>query len=100
MKDYSLYIHIPFCKRKCNYCDFHSYPNKEDLIPEYVEALKTEIGYITLTLRRDGELFIGINEYDWDTPEQIWNGGLQRFYSMDTTLEEFMFPELEYGITI
>lgn len=41
----SLYIHIPFCKKKCNYCDFPSYGGKEALIPDYIEALKAEIGY-------------------------------------------------------
>ncbi len=39
----ALYIHIPFCKQKCNYCDFVSYAGKEDLIDEYVEALIKEI---------------------------------------------------------
>ncbi|MEE8638632.1 MAG: radical SAM family heme chaperone HemW [Candidatus Margulisiibacteriota bacterium] len=38
----SLYIHIPFCKRKCNYCDFVSYAGKEELIDEYVEGLIRE----------------------------------------------------------
>jgi len=39
----SLYIHIPFCKRKCNYCDFVSYADKESLMDDYVEALLNEI---------------------------------------------------------
>jgi len=39
----SLYIHLPFCKQKCNYCDFVSFAGKEELIDEYVEALIKEI---------------------------------------------------------
>ncbi|HHW01533.1 MAG TPA: oxygen-independent coproporphyrinogen III oxidase [Thermoanaerobacterales bacterium] len=44
MKEFSLYIHIPFCVKKCNYCDFNSYAAPE-LIPSYVEALQQEISF-------------------------------------------------------
>ncbi|ALB47857.1 coproporphyrinogen III oxidase [Clostridium beijerinckii] len=43
MRDISLYIHIPFCKQKCFYCDFPSYSGKEGLMNEYIEALSNEI---------------------------------------------------------
>ena len=43
MKDLGIYIHIPFCKKKCDYCDFVSYSSKNNCINEYVEALKNEI---------------------------------------------------------
>ena len=39
----AIYIHIPFCKSKCSYCDFNSYANKEDIVPAYFEALLKEI---------------------------------------------------------
>lgn len=43
MKDIGIYLHIPFCKQKCNYCDFTSFCNKDDLIKDYIECLKEEI---------------------------------------------------------
>lgn len=43
MKEMSLYIHIPFCKQKCLYCDFPSYSGKEKFMDEYIKALNKEI---------------------------------------------------------
>lgn len=43
MKYLGLYIHIPFCKRKCHYCDFISFSGKQELIEEYINSLKREI---------------------------------------------------------
>lgn len=43
MKEFGLYIHIPFCMKKCNYCDFLSKPASLKMQEKYVEALKKEI---------------------------------------------------------
>lgn len=40
-----LYIHIPFCKRKCFYCDFVSVEYKEELSKSYISSLLKEAGH-------------------------------------------------------
>ena len=42
-KRLGIYVHIPFCAKKCNYCDFYSLASGEDEKKAYVEALKREI---------------------------------------------------------
>lgn len=43
MNTVGLYIHIPFCRQKCLYCDFPSWAGKESLMQAYVDALTAEI---------------------------------------------------------
>ncbi len=43
LTDIGLYIHIPFCKRKCAYCDFYSLTMWENLLDEYLSALTGDI---------------------------------------------------------
>ena len=42
-KEIGIYVHIPFCKQKCYYCDFVSYCTKDNLIEDYVKAVEKEI---------------------------------------------------------
>ena len=43
MKNLGIYIHIPFCKKKCEYCDFISFSGIEEKQEQYVEALILDI---------------------------------------------------------
>ena len=38
-----LYLHIPFCLKKCAYCDFASYPGREDAFRPVIDAMKAEM---------------------------------------------------------
>ncbi|MGN0352644.1 MAG: radical SAM family heme chaperone HemW [Roseburia sp.] len=44
-KELELYLHVPFCMKKCKYCDFLSAPASEQTQGEYVEALLREIQF-------------------------------------------------------
>jgi len=61
MKKLGLYIHIPFCARKCNYCDFYSLPHSKEQ-EEYIDALCRHI-------KNDSELY---KECEFDT---VYIGG-------------------------
>ena len=50
-KEIGLYVHIPFCKQKCYYCDFISYSGKENLIEEYIDTLIQE--YHSFNIEKD-----------------------------------------------
>lgn len=43
MKEIGLYVHIPFCRSKCLYCDFNSYERREKDAPEYIGAMLDEL---------------------------------------------------------
>ncbi len=55
-KSFSLYISIPFCPTRCNYCSFvsHSVEQAKKLIPEYVEMLCRELEYTGEIARKLG----------------------------------------------
>jgi oxygen-independent coproporphyrinogen-3 oxidase len=55
-----LYIHIPFCHRRCAYCDFNTYANMDDRMAAYVDALCMEI--------RDWRLEIGKSSGNLQSP--------------------------------
>lgn len=73
MKPLGLYIHIPFCRRKCHYCDFVSYPGMDSLFYDYIDALLCEAGFYSdyLSGHIIDTVFIGGGTPSLLSPEQI-----------------------------
>ena len=58
-KELGIYIHIPFCKSKCYYCDFISYTNKENYIEEYIKNIIEELKQYDLSNYNITTIYIG-----------------------------------------
>ncbi len=57
----SVYIHVPFCRQKCSYCDFLSWSDHQEAIPVYVDSLLREINLYrgVLAERQVSTVFFG-----------------------------------------
>lgn len=68
---FEIYIHIPFCIRKCGYCDFLSFPASDDVIDKYVAALLKEIQSKSIKSAEVSTVFIGGGTPSILMPEHI-----------------------------
>jgi len=65
-----IYLHFPFCKVKCMYCDFYSIPKREDEIPKFVESLANEIS-----------LYADSHDVDWKFDTIFLGGGTPSLFT-------------------
>ena len=86
MKDFSIYIHIPFCISKCKYCDFNSYSNIDEYIDKYIECLKKEI-----------ELS-NIDKYEYICKSIYIGGGTPSYIDSKYILEILQIIYVKYNI--
>lgn len=75
---YALYLHIPFCRRRCSYCDFNTYTSLGGLQEDYVEALAREIRQVGQLADQAGDptpavrtIFFGGGTPSLLTPSQL-----------------------------
>jgi oxygen-independent coproporphyrinogen-3 oxidase len=85
-----IYIHIPFCVRKCAYCDFLSAPADEKTQAGYVKALQTEI-YQTAKLFSENPYTVDTVFFGGGTPSILAPKHIKAL--MDTLRECFTLPE-------
>ena len=101
MQPHSIYIHIPFCKHRCNYCDFNTYAGLDDLIPAYTAALLTEIQIVADGL--DARLPVHTVYFGGGTPSLLPSHALMQIMqvlkaSFDITSEAEISLEANPGI--
>ena len=58
-KELGIYIHIPFCIRKCHYCDFTSYTNQFSKVDRYIKKLIEELNEYELSKYNITTIYIG-----------------------------------------
>ena len=71
-----LYVHVPFCLRRCDYCDFASQVYDRDLASEYVDALEREVG------SRCGELAFETVYVGGGTPTALDHDQIERLLAL------------------
>lgn len=54
-----IYVHIPFCLRRCDYCDFTTFADRDEAIPAYVKALSDHIARGATATPTFGSVFVG-----------------------------------------
>ncbi|MBQ7352260.1 MAG: radical SAM family heme chaperone HemW [Clostridia bacterium] len=76
MDKIGIYVHFPFCVKKCNYCNFNSYANKNDMQLKYFQALLSEIAMYKNEKVEVDTIFIG-----GGTPSVMFDGAVSTVIS-------------------
>lgn len=87
----SVYLHVPFCRHRCGYCDFTLVAGRDDLIDQYLEALERELRRLTQPLEID-TLYLG-----GGTPSHLGGERLERLFAM---LRQTLHPVEHAEITL
>ena len=85
------YVHVPFCRHRCGYCDFTLVAGRDDLIARYFAAVRRELGRATEPLALDTLYFGG------GTPSHLGPEGLRRLFGL---LMERLRPEPDAEVSL
>ena len=70
------YVHVPFCRHRCGYCDFAVVAGRDDLVDRYLGAIGQELGRLPAALDLD-TLYVG-----GGTPSHLGAEGLRRLWGV------------------
>jgi oxygen-independent coproporphyrinogen-3 oxidase len=85
------YVHVPFCRHRCGYCDFTLVAGRDDLVERYLEALARELVRVERPLDLD-TLYLG-----GGTPSHLGSDGLRRLFAL---LHERLRPAVTAEVTL
>jgi oxygen-independent coproporphyrinogen-3 oxidase len=85
------YVHVPFCRHRCGYCDFTLVAGRDDLIERYVAALTRELKRVQQPLEID-TLYLG-----GGTPSHLGPAGLRRLFGV---LQKRLRPAADAEVTV
>ncbi len=71
IKPVSAYLHIPFCRKLCSYCDFTTYDKIDALIPDYSHALAREIELVAKSSKKAAPLPVHSVYFGGGTPSLL-----------------------------
>ena len=95
MEEVGIYIHFPFCKSRCDYCDFNTCASMESHIPAYCQNLHKEIKLISQHFKNDfhiRSIYLGGGTPSYLPPENIRQ-------VIQTVLQNFMIcPDVEISM--
>ena len=70
------YVHVPFCRHRCGYCDFTLVAGRDDLVERYLSAIERELSRVETPLHLD-TLYLG-----GGTPSHLGPRGLRRLFGI------------------
>ncbi len=95
--DFGLYVHIPFCRARCAYCDFNTYAGLEHLSDNYVAALERDIEFqvprfmFHVPQRETWNMELGTLYFGGGTPSLLSLGQIERI--LDAIRRTFALAE-------
>ncbi|MEM8732680.1 MAG: radical SAM family heme chaperone HemW [Planctomycetota bacterium] len=67
----SAYLHVPFCRHRCGYCNFNLVANRDDLIEQYLQAIEMELAGILQIPRPMDTIYLGGGTPSHLSPDQL-----------------------------
>ncbi len=89
MSDFGVYVHVPFCARRCDYCAFATYADRDELMDDYVAAVRADIVSRRSDVPAASSVFFGGGTPSRLAPEQLLGilGEIERTPDAEVTVE-------------